>query len=418
MQEHRWLAVLTEIVNGAHTVAPDELGELVDRALCHVGLAAEIYLVDLAQRTLFPLRSSAGDPLTVDATLAGRAYRLTELAQARGERATLVWAPLVDGTARLGVLRFELPPGVEPDEELRRRCWLVSGLLGHLIMTKLAYGDALHRAQRSRPLSVAAELLRHLLPPLTLCTNRVVLSAVLEPFNQIGGDAFDYAVDHAGLYLAIFDGVGHNLQAGLITSVALAATRNARRSGVTDLAAIARRADEVIADQGPGRRFVTAVLARLDTGSGQLRYLRAGHPPPLLLRATKTVKLLDGGLRTPLGVPPPAAAAALEPAEEQLEPDDRLLLYSDGVEQACDPTGQIFGLDRLVDLTEHSAAAGLPPPETLRRLVQAILHHQRGQLRDDATLVLVEWSARGAVQLMPHLDTPLEVVPGDESWVG
>lgn len=406
MAEHGWFEVVAEIINGAHTVAPHELTELVDRAIKPVGLTAEIYLVDMAQQTLRPLRPAAGKPLTVDATLAGRAYRLSEIAQVHGDSVNLIWVPLLDGTTRLGVLRVEISSAVEPDEELRERCWLLGGLLGHLIMTKFAYGDALHQAQRSRPLSVAAELVRHLLPPLTLATDRLVITAVLEPFHRIGGDAFDYAMDHTGAYLAIFDGVGHDLQAGLTTSVALAATRNARRNGDTDLVAIARQADRVIAEQRPGRRFVTAVLAHLDTGTGQLRYLLAGHPPPLLLRATKNVKTLDQALRTPLGVPPPEGGSMSHVAEEQLEPGDRLLLYTDGVEQACDPTGQIFGLDRLVDLTEHSSAAGLPPPETLRRLSHAILQHQRGELRDDSTLMLVEWTASGVSRVLPDREMP------------
>lgn len=414
MQDDTWLDILAEIINGAHVTAPHELADLVDRALHPVELTAEIYLVDLAQQVLTPLRPAVGKPLTVDGTLAGRAYRLTEIAQVRGESSTLLWVPLVDGTARLGVLRVEVPGRIEPDEGLRRHCWLLAGLLGHLIMTKLAYGDVLHRAQRARPLTVAAELVRHLLPPLTCATDRLVITAVLEPFHRIGGDAFDYSMDPTGVYLAIFDGVGHDLQAGLITSVALAATRNARRNAVTDLAAIARQADDIIAEQRPGRRFVTAVLAHLDTGTGQLRYLRAGHPPPLLLRATKNVKTLDRALRTPLGVPPPAGKADAV-ADEQLEPGDRLLFYTDGVEQACDPTGQIFGLDRLADLTEHSSAAGLPPPETLRRLSRAILDYQGGELRDDATLMLVEWSATGAPRLLPHPGTPLEAATAESA---
>lgn len=415
MQDNAWLDILAEIIDGAHVTAPHELADLLDRALRPVSLAAEIYLVDLAQQVLTPLRPAAGRPLTVDGTLAGRAYRLTEIAQVRGESSTLLWVPLVDGTARLGVLRAETPGRVEPDEGLRRHCWLLAGLLGHLIMTKFAYGDVLHRAQRPRPLTVAAELVRHLLPPLTCATDRLVITAVLEPFHRIGGDAFDYSMDSTGVYLAIFDGVGHDLQAGLITSVALAATRNARRNGVTDLAAIAGHADDIVAEQRPGRRFVTAVLAHLDTGNGQLRYLRAGHPPPLLLRATKNVKTLDRALRPPLGVPPPGGGAGAAVADEQLEPGDRLLFYTDGVEQACDPTGQIFGLDRLADLTEHSSAAGLPPPETLRRLSHAILDYQGGELRDDATLMLVEWSATGAPRLLPNPGVPLEAAPAESA---
>lgn len=413
MQDHGWWEVLVHLINGAHITAPHELPELVDGALQPVDLVAEIYLTDLAQQILSPLRASVGEPLSVDATVAGRAYRLNEVAQVRNDQATLLWIPLLDGTSRLGVLRVDVPDHIEVDEELRQNCWALGSLLGHLVMTKFAYGDTLHRTLRSRPLSVAAELVRHLLPPLTFATDKVVVTAVLEPFHRIGGDAFDYAMDDTGLYLAIFDGVGHDLQAGLTTSVALAATRNARRNGTTmDLVAIARQADEIITEQFPERRFVTAVLAHLDVDSGRLRYLLAGHPAPLLMRATKNVKKLDGELRTPLGVHPPGASGS-EVAEEHLEPGDRLLLYTDGVELACDPTGQIFGLDRLVDFTERSAAADLPPPETLRRLSQALLEHQRGELRDDATLVLAEWSASGARQLLPRPGKLLRA-PGPE----
>jgi len=77
---------------------------------------------------------------------------------------------------------------------------------------------------------------------------------------------------------------------------------------------------------------------------------------------------------------------------EELEPDDAVLLYTDGVIEARTPDGQLFGLDRLADLLEREAASGQPPDEQLRRLVRAVLDHQAGGLRDDATLLLVQWT--------------------------
>lgn len=64
-----------------------------------------------------------------------------------------------------------------------------------------------------------------------------------------------------------------------------------------------------------------------------------------------------------------------------------MLLYTDGVE-AWTPDGELFGLERLADLLERAAASGQRAEELLRRLVQAVLHHQAGGLRDDATLLL------------------------------
>jgi sigma-B regulation protein RsbU (phosphoserine phosphatase) len=70
-----------------------------------------------------------------------------------------------------------------------------------------------------------------------------------------------------------------------------------------------------------------------------------------------------------------------------------VLLYTDGVTEARTEDGEQFGLDRLVDLLEREAASGRTAEELLRRLVRAVLEHQGGGLRDDATLLLVHWTA-------------------------
>jgi serine phosphatase RsbU (regulator of sigma subunit) len=88
---------------------------------------------------------------------------------------------------------------------------------------------------------------------------------------------------------------------------------------------------------------------------------------------------------------------------EQLEPGDRLLLYSDGIVEARDALGEFFGEHRLVDFTQRAELAGLPAPETLRRLTAAVLAHQAGHLQDDATLVLIDWSADARGRLFPSL---------------
>jgi len=67
-------------------------------------------------------------------------------------------------------------------------------------------------------------------------------------------------------------------------------------------------------------------------------------------------------------------------------------LYTDGVTEARTEDGEQFGLERLVDLLEREAASGRTAEELLRRLVRAVLEHQGGGLRDDATLLLVQWT--------------------------
>jgi serine phosphatase RsbU (regulator of sigma subunit) len=76
---------------------------------------------------------------------------------------------------------------------------------------------------------------------------------------------------------------------------------------------------------------------------------------------------------------------------EQLQPADRLLLVTDGVDEARNATGEFFGRTRLAEFAAREAASGVPTPELMRRLQQAILRHQTGRLQDDATTLFVEW---------------------------
>jgi phosphoserine phosphatase RsbU/P len=135
----------------------------------------------------------------------------------------------------------------------------------------------------------------------------------------------------------------------------------------------------------------------LDLESGRLRYLNAGHPAPLVLRDGRLVAELEGGRRLPLGLGDTRA----EPAELRLEPCDRLLFYTDGVIEARTGGGERFGLTRLIDLVHRHAGSGLPAPEVLRRLGHAVIEHQAGPPRDDAKLLLMEWSGEAVTRTVP-----------------
>jgi len=152
-----------------------------------------------------------------------------------------------------------------------------------------------------------------------------------------------------------------------------------------------------------GSAFTTAVLAELDTGTGMLMWINAGHPEPLLLRRGHRIKSLHVHPTLPLGLHVAGPPRAAEPAigREQLEPDDRVLFYTDGVTEARSPTGDFFGERAPTDLLVRNLAAGLPTPETMRRVTLALLDHQQGQLTDDATLLLLEWRSTNTKAMSP-----------------
>ncbi len=395
-----WDEAIVELLERAKMAQPDQLAEVLNAATRRLGVEITVYLIDHEQEHLRPLPERGKPtppPLDVEGTAAGRAFTGIRTESAVDPVTYRLWVPMIDGSERLGVADVMALRRPADPETFQRSCETLIGLMGHLITVKFPYGDRLHGVRRTRPMTAASELVLQLLPPLTFSCHRLVVSAVLEPSYDIGGDAYDYAVDDQVARIMVLDAMGRGLSAGLTSAAALSAIRAARRNreGLVDMA---RAADTALTNQFPDLRFVTGVLAELDMDAGRLRYLNAGHPPPVLIRDGRVVDTLTGGRRMPLGVRDEAAEAE----ERSLEPGDRLLLYTDGVTEARTRGGDDrFGVQRLVELTEQCMAERLPAPETLRRLARTVIAHQAGRPVDDATFLLVEWSGEAAERTQP-----------------
>lgn len=395
------LTALTDLLRGTHMAPPERIVEVLDGAAADLGVEATIYLADYAQEWLVPMTAPGGhqpEPLAVDGTLAGRSFQRLETSRSSGDRPHM-WLPIIDGVERLGVLDVTVSDERElHDPVLHRQCWWLTHYLGHLIDILDQYGDAVDAVRRRRPRSVAAELVWQLLPPLDAATDKVIISGRLEPAHAVGGDVFDYALSEDRAQLAVVDATGHDLRAGLAAAAVLAAYRNARREG-HGLLEQGQMVQRALVEQFGDEHYATGVLGELDTRTGRLRYLAAGHPEPLLLRNGRVVKTLQAGRRPLFGV----EARDIAVGEEQLEPGDVVVVYTDGITEARDGDGRDFGLPRLVDFLERQHAEGTPLPEVVRRLCKTILTHQGGVLQDDATLLLVHWTTEGQASLEPTL---------------
>lgn len=392
-------AALQYLLEASHLSGPDDLARLTRAAGAFIGAAdAVVYVVDYDQVALVPVRdreSTAAAEVPISGTMAGRAF--TEVRARRLEQpggALKAWYPVLDGSERLGVLELTFPDDVTDD--LMKGCHLLAALLAELLITRGEYGDAIERLRRRLPMSLPAELQWRLLPPLTFATPRLAISGILLPTNAVAGDTFDYAVNGDTAHLAVLDAMGHGLEALLLSSVAIGALRNARRSGLNLFDAV-RSVDKHLNAQFGDDKFVTGIVGELNVATGVYRWITCGHPPALLLRGGRVVKTLSQVTDFPLGL----LHDRPEIGEERLQRGDRLLLYTDGVTEARDHAGEFFGVRRLVDLVSREAAAGRPAPETLRRLNLAILAHQEGMLQDDATTLLVEWSGVGPERVTP-----------------
>jgi sigma-B regulation protein RsbU (phosphoserine phosphatase) len=137
---------------------------------------------------------------------------------------------------------------------------------------------------------------------------------------------------------------------------------------------------------GLGKRYATMFFGILDV-DGSLEYINAGHPSPLLLRKDEVGELHTGG-SLPLGLFPEAQHTI---RQAKLMPGDTLVLFSDGVTEAEDVSGKLFGVARLQDvLAGHHAS---PLDELKQSIVKAVEGFSAGTSQaDDLTLLLVRYN--------------------------
>lgn len=390
---------LTALALASTRLHPDDIPTVVAEEAAKAGLAnLTIYLADLEQRVLVPF---GGPPvpgrvsLAIDATVAGRAYRTERPVVASGEggsgaggasEGTTTWLPLVDSAERMGVI--SVVTDTEMDDEVLRACAAIVDLIAEMLSNKADYGDGIARARRVEDLTMAAEMRWAMLPPLTFTGRNLGISAILEPAYSVAGDTFDYAVNGDIAHVAIIDAVGHGLEAARIANLAIGAYRHSRRRDL-DHAETYAAMDAALADEFGSEKFATAQLATLGLSSGCLRWLNAGHPPPMIVRGRHRVDLVSE-VSLPVGL---AASGDVRPqvAETFLEPGDVVLFFSDGVVEGRSAEGEQFGRERLADLLERAVAGAQTPAETLRLLGQAVVAHQPGPLQDDATLLILAW---------------------------
>jgi hypothetical protein len=384
------LRVIARLLDAVHQVQPCDLSGLIAEAGGRLGATAtRMWLVDHGQRLLVNLTTSGPPltPLSIDGSLAGRAFAArTVVTSDRSSSLTCIWYPLIDGVDRVGVLEVEHPQFTPVLADAFRH---LASIAAAELVTRGQYTDIFTVVRRRQPMTLAAELQWQSLPPRSFATPDISVAAMLEPAYDTGGDAFDYAHDGHTLHFAVLDAVGHDLGASAISTLALGAYRNQRRSG-SSLLQIAPVIDHVLAEQVGAGAFATGILAELDTRDGTLRWLNGGHPPPFLVRDRRQIRELTSAPRVPFGLGHRGGRPATV-TTTRLQPGDAVLLYTDGIVEARDSSGESFGQPRLVDFLAHSFAGALSPAETVRRLSHAVLDHHGGHLQDDATTLLVVW---------------------------
>ncbi|MFD9605759.1 PP2C family protein-serine/threonine phosphatase [Streptomyces sp. NPDC059970] len=322
-----------------------------------------------------PQQGRRADQIPLAGSIYDKVLRTQKLVQGPDGDVQQVVAPVTNRGDTIGVLELFLP---QSTQEVLEQIEEAAHALAYIIVTDRRFTDLYHWGERTTALSLAAEIQRQLLPSAASCeAAEFTLACALVPADTIAGDTYDYSLDHATLHLAVTDAMGHDVDASLIASLLVNASRGARRAE-KDLAEQARQTNQALLDHGRGA-FATGQLLRIALNGSGAQLVNAGHPWPLRLRdGTVDEVRLDADL--PFGVHAPGRYRV---QNLDLAPGDRLVLYTDGMQER-----QAESVD-LPDMIHNTA--GEHPREVVQTLTQAVTDACHGHPADDATIVCLDW---------------------------
>ncbi len=252
----------------------------------------------------------------------------------------------------------------------------IAGLVLVLIMELV---DRIHVRDE---LEVARQLQRDLLPDQVPHFAGYDIAHSYRTANTIGGDYYDLLPTPDGrVAVVVGDASGHGIAAGLLMAIANATLKTALDLDPSPVAVL-EVLNRALYRTGDRRAFMTLFYGLLDPDTGTLDFACAGHPFPLLRRAGGEIEELGSG-QLPLGM---RAEVELEAFRVVLEDGDLLLLFTDGLAEAVNASGDAFGFDRIRDLL---GAVGSPRAVHDRVLLAFDQHRGQAELTDDLTLVVL-----------------------------
>ena len=271
------------------------------------------------------------------------------------------------------------------NEEDLRLLTLLSNLAAIKIENSRLVDKALEQERLEKELALAAQIQRDFLPKASPQMEGFEVAGLNLPCFEVGGDYFDYIpIDQERMGLAVADVSGKGVSAALLMA-SLRASLHTEINPRFDLGAMAARLNDFVNSSSAAGNFITFVFCELHLGTGEVRYVNAGHNPPAILNGRgKAERLAPCGLC--LGMFP---SSTYKVQSTKLEKGDVLLMFTDGLTECRNKDGREFGEEQLLDLLRRN----------LRRPAQEILEALQDRFQeftagvdpfDDTTLVLIK----------------------------
>jgi sigma-B regulation protein RsbU (phosphoserine phosphatase) len=391
LSSHNLDEVLDAILDAMHKVLPFNAGgvflvdadgnvdRIVDRGYSSQSLPGTVPLERKARRGLVGWAASHGESLIVGDVSQDERYQC-----AREETGSEMAVPIFSGDRLVGVFNLE--------RDSKNAFWdadldLVTAFAQHAgVAIERARADATFNEQQhiKGELEVARRIQQTFLPERTPDVPGFAIAGINIPSEEVGGDYYDFLqVDEEKIGIAIADVAGKGIPAALIMAAFRASLIAEIRNSYT-LRRIMHKVNHLLCERNEQSRFVTAIYGILDTKNRIFTFSNAGHNPGILRRANGSVELLDEG-GTALGV---FHEARFDERAFSLNPGDVIVLFTDGVTETIGTDGEMFEMQRLIDIL-HAHASESPPA-----IIKAVRSALEGFADpdapvDDLTLVVV-----------------------------
>ncbi len=298
---------------------------------------------------------------------------------------SILCTPLLIGEAVVGVLYVDyLFTQRSISEEDVRLVAQIGRFAAIKLETTRLREEAIQKRIMDEELKTASGIQRRLLPPAPTSIPGFTFVGKNQPCRTVSGDYYDFAVRPDGrIYFVIGDVSGKGVTAGLMMAGLQVAFRIFSKSD-PDPAVLVTQLNVALKENLPQSKFVTLFLGRLDTKTGMIEYVNAGHTPPLWLSRNGAVEMTESDLL--LGV---ISRAEFTTRGLQLDPGDSLILFTDGVTEARDRAGVDLGSTIIADALQKLHGADADAIAT--SVNDTVLQHvgDAENLDDDVTLLVV-----------------------------
>ena len=233
-------------------------------------------------------------------------------------------------------------------------------------------------------LRLAARVQRSLAPK-SLVWDRLSIDSFYHAVHSVGGDfALVNSQDGGHISLLVCDVSGHGIGSALVANRIFSETMGHLRTGMPFIDMFAELNRFLIEDIGAGM-FITVAAASIDTHLRRMVFAGAGHPPAMLVRRGQSPLLLES--RSAILGALPDAVDTTPSLELQLEPDDRIVLYTDGITEVFDSRGEMLGIEGIQEIVRQTSS--LPPHEMKQGILDGVAAWREGPATDDVSLMLV-----------------------------